>query len=202
MKSRELAKSVPQEGVYTIVRDAAGQTTGVSVRLDQLAHPQTTYHATWCKFVAEMDGVLLCFGHRLDRTLLSRLDIAMSFEEFSAVVDNSKAFIATVAADQAGVDPDPAAWAVDSVVPITHKYLVESASLISMAYWGSHAEMAFFRLSARDLYNLTGHGTGRADPPSPVVAVTLPRRMLCWMVQEMAKFRDVKPLPLTIGALR
>lgn len=199
MKSREFAKLAP-ESVYTLQRDARGQTTGVSVRLDQLQQPQTSYHATWCKFTAELDGVLLCFGQRLDRSLLSRLDIAVSFEEFAAVVDNSKEFAGTVTTDVGEVDP--AAWTVDSPVPVTHKYLVESASLISMAYWGAHAEMVFYRLSARDLYNLVGPGNGRADPPTPVVAVTLPRRMLCWLIQEMIAFRDVKRGPSTLGALQ
>lgn len=194
---RDLAKQTGAEGAYTLHRGAPGTPNAVSVRLDALPRPAQTYHANWIAFEASEDGVALCFGQRIKKQLMSRLDVSMGFEEFNQVMDHSQDF--TTAAFAGLASPEASYWHVDDPVPLASKYFLDSATVVAMAVFNAVGEMAFYRMSPRDLNILLGSVTGHAEQPVPVANVTMSRQLLCGMLHEMRKFRNMKIPILTAG---
>lgn len=194
--------STHPDAPFTLQRNAAGQVTGLGVRLQSLPRPTQGYHATWCAFEASEDAVSLCFGQHLGRRLHSRLDVFMGHDEFESFLESSEAFISKAFAEHAD---QQIAWDVDATA--TEKYLAESAGIVSMAYTGQMAELEFYRFSQRDAYNLVHSVSGarRDQLPVGVVSVTLSTRLVCWLLRQMVGFREVARMPrgvLGTGGLR
>lgn len=167
------------------------------MRVEALPRPAQSYHANWAAFEPGEDGVTLCFGQRAGNQLMSRLDVSIGFDEFNNLIDGNPDFM--VAAFTGVSAPDIRSGPVADPIPVGGKYLLEAATMVVMAVFNASAEMVFYRVSPRDLNILLGSHPGRPDDPVPVVAVTMSRRLLCGLLDEMKAFRGTKVAPLLVG---
>jgi hypothetical protein len=173
-------RATTKRGPYAVATGPDG-THQLSVELASLDGHTKRYSATWFGIEHDSESVILCFGQRIGKTLLSRLDVRFAELQFCGNIESIKDFITNT--NQVGQRVEEAAWAVESLVPSSFKYLNEDATLMTLAWSGSQAEMTFYWVPSLDMHRaMNASKDVKYTGPQPVVTVCLTTGQLKWIL--------------------
>ncbi len=162
-----------------------GELPSLKIVPSAIRPPTNTYSASWFKVSREGDSLLLSFGQRLERKLVSRVDIRMAMyhaKELMSVVSN---FVAAIRAASSSCSEED--WEVDSEeLSDPSRYLLDAATAAAFSYSGTEAEIMFHWVSSLDIHHALKRNTDyQYRGPMPVVSIILSRGQLCWVIEKV-----------------
>ncbi len=176
-----------KRGPYQILESSEGQQLSVQLRG---LHPSALYSASWVQVDRTGSSVHFKFGQRLDGTLYSRVDVRMAVNHFMDAVGGSRDFLQQlVGLELVGAGAEEVDTEATSNVP-NGRYMLEHATVMSMAYSGGQAEVDFTWIPSGDINRALHTKADDYRGPRPVVTIVMTLQELRYVGDCMLKISE------------